>query len=67
MTGGPTEPQSWELAELFKIEKNIIRRIGAIMTRPPYGMKLRMEQLERWIVQCGAGCDKIRRQVVLVH
>jgi hypothetical protein len=38
VTGGPTDPYSWELAELFKVEKNKIRRIEAIMTRPPYGM-----------------------------
>ncbi|HTY64599.1 MAG TPA: hypothetical protein VMG30_20295 [Acidobacteriota bacterium] len=27
-----------DLAELFKVEKNKIRRIEAIMTRSPYGM-----------------------------
>jgi len=38
VTAGPMEPNSWELAELFKIEKGKIRRIEAIMLPPPYGM-----------------------------
>ena len=38
VTGGPIDPYTWELAELFKVEKNKIRRIEAIMTRSPYGM-----------------------------
>jgi hypothetical protein len=38
VTGGPTDPYTWELAELFKVEKNKIRRIEAIMVRSPYGM-----------------------------
>jgi hypothetical protein len=38
VTGGPMEPNSWELAELFKVEKGRIRRIEAIMLPPPYGM-----------------------------
>ena len=29
---------TWQLAELFKIEKGKIRRIEAILTEPPYGM-----------------------------
>jgi hypothetical protein len=35
---GPTEPWTWEIAELFKIEKGNIRRIEAILQRCPYGM-----------------------------
>ncbi len=38
VTGGPTTPWTWELAELFKIEKGRIRRIEAILERAPYGM-----------------------------
>ena len=38
ITAGPMDPYSWQLAELFKIEKGLIRRIEAIMLRPPYGM-----------------------------
>jgi hypothetical protein len=38
VTGGPMEPNSWQLAELFKIENGLIRRIEAIMLPPPYGM-----------------------------
>jgi hypothetical protein len=35
---GPTSPWTWELAEMFKIEKGKIRRIEAILERAPYGM-----------------------------
>jgi hypothetical protein len=38
VTGGPNRPWTWEIAELFKIEKGKIRRIEAILTEPPYGM-----------------------------
>jgi hypothetical protein len=38
VTGGPVDPYTWEIAELFKIEKGKIRRIEAILTRSPYGM-----------------------------
>lgn len=38
VTGGPTQPWTWELAEMFKIEKGKIRRIEAILDRAPYGM-----------------------------
>jgi len=35
---GPTEPWTWQIAELFKIEKGKIRRIEAVLQRCPYGM-----------------------------
>jgi hypothetical protein len=35
---GPTEPWTWQIAELFKIENGQIRRIEAILHRCPYGM-----------------------------
>ncbi len=38
IVAGPTEPWTWQIAELFKIEKGKIRRIEAIMHRCPYGM-----------------------------
>jgi hypothetical protein len=38
ITEGPIEPNGWEIAELFKIEKGQIRRIEANMVSPPYGM-----------------------------
>jgi hypothetical protein len=38
VTGGPTQPWTWELAELFRIEKGKIRRIEAILDRAPFGM-----------------------------
>jgi hypothetical protein len=38
VTGGPTTPWTWELAEMFKVEKGKIHRIEAILDRSPYGM-----------------------------
>jgi hypothetical protein len=38
VTAGPVQPWTWELAELFKIEKGQIRRIEALLHRSPYGM-----------------------------
>jgi hypothetical protein len=38
VTAGPVQPWTWQLAELFKIEKGKIRRIEAILERCPYGM-----------------------------
>jgi hypothetical protein len=35
---GPSEPWTWEVAELFKVEKGKIRRIEAVLQRCPYGM-----------------------------
>jgi hypothetical protein len=38
VTGGPPDPWTWQLAEMFKIEKGKIRQIEAILHRAPYGM-----------------------------
>jgi hypothetical protein len=38
VVSGPAEPWTWQVAELFKVEKNKIRRIEAITLRCPYGM-----------------------------
>ena len=38
VTAGPVQPWTWQIAELFKIEKGQIRRIEAILERSPYGM-----------------------------
>jgi hypothetical protein len=38
IVAGPTEPWTWQIAELFKIEKGNIRRIEAVLQRCPYGM-----------------------------
>lgn len=35
---GPPEPWTWQIAELFKVEKGKIRRIEAVLHRCPYGM-----------------------------
>ena len=39
ITGGPTEIWTWEIAEIFRIEKGKIRRIDAILVRSPYGQQ----------------------------
>jgi hypothetical protein len=38
IASGPTTPWTWELAELFRLEKGKIRRIEAVLDRSPYGM-----------------------------
>ena len=38
VTAGPQRPWTWEIAEMFKIEKGKIRRIEAIFHRAPYGL-----------------------------
>ncbi len=38
VTAGPVQPWTWQIAELFKVENNQIRRIEAILARSPYGL-----------------------------
>jgi hypothetical protein len=38
VTAGPAQPWTWEIAELFKIERGKIRQIEAVLDRSPYGM-----------------------------
>lgn len=38
VVSGPVEPWTWQIAEIFKIEKGLIRRIEAVLLRCPYGM-----------------------------
>ena len=38
VTAGPVQPWTWQIAELFRIENNKIRKIEAILERSPYGM-----------------------------
>jgi hypothetical protein len=38
VTAGPAQLWTWQLAELFKIERGKIRQIEAIMERAPYGI-----------------------------
>jgi len=38
VSAGPTRPFTWEIAELFRVEKGKIRRIEAILQESPYGM-----------------------------
>ena len=38
VTAGPTTPWTWQIAELFKVEKGKIHKIEAVLMRCPYGM-----------------------------
>jgi hypothetical protein len=38
VTAGPKQPWTWEIAEVFHIERGQIHQIQAIMERVPYGM-----------------------------
>jgi len=38
VTAGPAEPWTWEIAEVFKVEKGLLHEIEAVLTRAPYGM-----------------------------
>jgi hypothetical protein len=38
ITGGPVTPWTWQIAELFKVEKGMLHEIEAILERVPYGM-----------------------------
>ena len=38
VTAGPVQPWTWQIAELFKVEKGKIRKIEALLHRSPYGM-----------------------------
>jgi hypothetical protein len=38
VTGGPPDPWTWQIGELFRIEKGKIRQIEAVLLRAPYGM-----------------------------
>lgn len=38
ITAGPTTPWTWEVAEVFRVERGKIRRIEAVYQRCPYGM-----------------------------
>jgi hypothetical protein len=38
VTAGPSQPWTWEIAEIFKIERGKIRRIEAVLEHSAYGM-----------------------------
>jgi hypothetical protein len=38
VTGGPQDPWTWQIAEMFRIEKGKMRQIEAVLLRAPYGM-----------------------------
>jgi hypothetical protein len=38
VTAGPVQPWTWEIAELFKVEKGLLHEIEAVLERAPYGM-----------------------------
>jgi hypothetical protein len=38
VTAGPVTPWTWQIAELFKVEKGLLHEIDAVLERVPYGM-----------------------------
>jgi len=38
VTGGPPDPWTWQIAEMFRVEKGKLRQIEAVLLRAPYGM-----------------------------
>jgi hypothetical protein len=38
VVAGPTQPWTWEIAEMFKVENGKLRQIEAVLDRAPYGM-----------------------------
>ena len=38
VTAGPIAPWTWQIAEIFKIENGLIRRVEAVLQKVPYGM-----------------------------
>ena len=38
VVAGPVQPHTWQIAEIFRIEKGNIRKIDAFLQRSPYGM-----------------------------
>jgi hypothetical protein len=38
ISAGPQQPWTWQIVELFRIEKSLIYQIQAILERSPYGM-----------------------------
>jgi hypothetical protein len=38
VVAGPVQPHTWQIAEVFKIEKGLITKIDAYLQRSPYGM-----------------------------
>ena len=39
VTAGPVQPHTWQIAEIFRIEKNgLISKIDALLERAPYGL-----------------------------
>ena len=38
VVAGPTQPWTWEIAELFKVDNGKIHQIEALLDRAPYGM-----------------------------
>jgi hypothetical protein len=38
LAAGPTQPWTWEIAEMFKVENGKLHQIEAVLDRAPYGM-----------------------------
>ena len=38
VTAGPTQPWTWHIMEVFKVENGLLHEIEAVLEREPYGM-----------------------------
>jgi hypothetical protein len=38
VTGGPPDPWTWQIAEIFRVENGKLRQIEAVLLRAPYGL-----------------------------
>jgi hypothetical protein len=46
VVAGPTQPWTWEIAEMFKVENGKLHQIEAVLQRSPYGMTSGWSSLE---------------------
>jgi hypothetical protein len=60
VTAGPTQPWTWEIAEMWRIEHGKLRQIEAIMDRSPYGMNSGWSTWEQ-------GMSSVARDVTGAH
>ena len=58
VTGGPVAPWTWEIAELFKVEKGKIHRIEAVLLQSPYGMNSGWSSWEDGLSSVARGVTK---------
>jgi hypothetical protein len=53
VTAGPVQPWTWYIAEVFKVEDNLIHEIEAYLMRVPYGMNAGWSTWEQGMSEAG--------------